>query len=115
MGGQNTAPQVPTLAVGETRNFAVSFINVLDSGELLTGTPTVAEATTADLTIASKVVNTAALTVDDTAVAIGQAVQFKVSGQQLAHSPYTLKITVGTNATPAQTLVRFVKFLVASE
>ena len=113
--GTNLAPETPTLAVGEVRNFAVSFVDVLDSGELLTGTPTVAEETTSDLTIANKAVNTAALTVNGQSVAIGQAVQFKVSGQLTTHTPYKIKITVSTTATPAQTLVRWVQFQVANE
>lgn len=110
--GLNTAPQQPVMAVGEARNFAVSFADVLDAGELLTGTPTVTEETTTDLTIASKVVNTAELTIDGRTTAIGQAVQFRVSGQLLTHTPYTLKITVGTTASPAQTIVKYVKFVV---
>lgn len=108
--GLATAYQRPVLVVGETRNVAVDFQDVLDSGELLTGTPTVAEVTTTDLTIASKAINTAALTIDGRAVAIGEAVQFKVSGQLAANSPYTIKITVSTTASPAQTLVRYVVF-----
>lgn len=109
----NTAPQRPTLAVGETRLFSVSFVDVLDSGETLTGTPTVVDnGTSGTLTIASASVNSTALTILGESVAIGQAVQFKVSGQALASSPYTLKITVSTTSSPAQTLVRYVKFTV---
>ena len=110
----NTASQVPVLVVGETRNFAVSFANVLDAGETLTGTPTVAEQTTTDLTIANKVVSTAALTILGSTVAIGKAVQFKVSGQLVAGSPYTIKITAGTTSTPAQTPVKYVTFTVVA-
>lgn len=122
---QNTAPERPVLVPGETRNFAVSFGDVVDSGELLTGTPTVAEETTSDLTIANKAVNTAALTINGKSVAIGQAVQFKVSGQlatgtvrgdeSIATGNYEIKITVSTDATPAQTLIKYVQFDVAEE
>ena len=115
MARRNTAPEIPVLAVGETRNFAVSFVQILDEGESLTGTPTVAEQTTSDLTISSKVVNTAALTIDGKTVPIGHAVQFRISGQVVASSPYTIKITVGTDATPAQTLVKYVQFEVDTE
>jgi hypothetical protein len=111
----NTAPEVPTLAVGETRNFAVSFVGVLDAGESLTGTPLVTEETTTDLTITNKTISTAALTVNGKPVPIGHAVQFRVSGQLVAGSPYTIKITVSTDATPAQTLVKYVEFEVATE
>lgn len=111
----NTAPEIPTLAVGETRNCAVSFVGVLDSGESLTGTPTIVEETTSDLTLTSKVVSTAALTINSKSVPLGKAVQFRVSGQLAAGSPYTIKITVGTTSTPAQTLVKYVEFNVDTE
>ena len=111
----NTAPERPTLAVGETRNFAVSFAGVLDSGETLTGTPTIAEVTTTDLTIGSKLVSTTALTINGVSVAAGLAVTFSVTGQLVTHTPYTIKITVGTTSTPAQTLVKYVTFSVAGD
>ena len=110
---ETTAPQVPVLAVGEVRNFAVSFVGALDTGELLTGTPAVAEQNTTDLTITNKAVNTVALTINGQSVAIGQAVQFRVAGQLVAHSPYAIKITVGTTSSPAQTLVKYVEFTAA--
>jgi len=108
----NTAPQQPVAAVGETNNFAVSFAGVLDDGELLTGTPSVAEVTTSDLSISSPTLNTIALAIDNESVAISEAVQFRVSGQQTSGSPYTLKITVTTDSTPAQTKVKWIKFRV---
>ena len=106
----NTAPERPVTAVGETNLFSVSFVGVLDSGESLTGTPTVTEVGTSDLTIENKVVSTTSLTINGKSVAAGKAVQFKVSGQAVANSPYTVKITVSTDSTPAQTKVKFVKF-----
>lgn len=93
-------------------NFAVSFADVVDSGELLTGTPTVAEQTSSDLTITNKVVNSAALTINNKTVAIGNAVQFKVVGHLLATLEYTIKITVLTDSSPAQTKIGYVKFKV---
>jgi len=107
----NTAPERPVIAVGETRNVAVSFVDVLDDDELLTGTPTIVEVTTNDLTLTNKTVNTSVLTINGHSVAIGKAIQFKVSGQLVANSPYTIKITVSTNA--AQTLVKYVVLSVA--
>jgi hypothetical protein len=62
------------------------------------------------LTISNAAVNTAALTINDITVAIGDAVQFKVLGQAVANSPYTLKITVSTDSTPAQTKIGYVTF-----
>jgi hypothetical protein len=104
-------PQVPTISAGETESCAVDFTDRLDSGELLTGTPTVTEVTTADLTLGSKAVNTSALTMFGSTVAVGAAVQFTVSGQQ-ASSLYTLSITVSTDATPARTFARYATFCV---
>lgn len=102
------APQVRTMHTGETRAIAVSFLGKLDSGELLTGTPTVAEETTTDLTLASKALNTAPLTIVDDSVVASQAVQFTVTGGTTGVE-YTVKITVGTDASPAQTLVERVR------
>lgn len=110
--GANTAPQQPTFAVGETQVVDVSFANKLKDSETLAGTPTVAEQTTSDLTIGNKVVSVAALTIDGETVAIGEAVQFSVSGFVVANSPYTIKVTCGTNSTPARTLIGYVTFLV---
>ena len=108
----NVAPQTPSAAPGSVDNHAVSFAAVLDEGELLTGTPTVEEVTTSDLTITNKALNTVALTINNQSVAIGMAVQFRVSGQLVTGSPYTIKITVGTDSTPAQTKVKWIKFVV---
>ena len=108
--GAIVADQMPSFAVGDTRNGAVSFADQLDSGEVLTGTPTVEEQTTSVLTIANKAVSTAEKTINGETVAIGEAVQFTVSGQ--TSGTYTLKITATTDSTPAQTLVRYVRFQV---
>ena len=112
---RNTAPERPVIVPAEVRLFSVSFDKTLDSGESLTGTPTVAEQTTTDLTITNKVVSAAALTIKGESVPAGRAVQFKVSGQLVASSPYTIKITCTTDSSPAQTLIRFVQFTVANE
>ena len=108
--GAIIADQLPEFAVGDTRNGAVDFQEQLDTGEVLTGTPTVAEVTSTDLTISNVAVNTAALTINGETAAIGEAVQFKVTSMTAAS--YTLKVTAATDATPAQTLVRYVKFIV---
>lgn len=83
---------------------AISFAGELDDGELLTGTPTITEDTTLDLTISSKAVNTSILTINGISVPIGEAVQCSVLGFVSANYPYTLNITVSTDATPAQVL-----------
>ncbi len=99
----NTAQQIQCKTASEVRVAAVSFQGKLDSGELLTGTPTVVEVTTTDLTLANKAVNTAALTIDGVSNAIGEAVQFSIAGGT-AGTAYTINIQVGTDSTPAQTL-----------
>jgi len=111
----NLAEERPVTAVGETNNFAISFVNILDEGELVIGTPTVVEETTSDLTISNKAVNTSTLIINSKTVIAGKAVQFSVSGQLEASSPYVIKITVGTDSTPAQTKVKYVKFLADDE
>ena len=95
------------MIVGETRTFSISFRKMLDSGELLTGVPTVIEQVTSDLTITNKAVSTAALTIDRVSNAIGEAVQYKVSDQVVSGSVYTVKITVATDG--GQTFVRCVE------
>lgn len=99
-----TAPQVQCKTASEVRNVAVDFQGKLDASELLTGTPTVVEVTTSDLTLSDKVVSTGALTILGKTVATGEAVQFKVLGGT-AGTSYTIRITAATNSTPAQTLI----------
>jgi hypothetical protein len=57
---------------------AIDYTKWLDGADLLTGIPTVTEVGTSGLTLASKVINTAALTINDRTAAIGKAVQFTV-------------------------------------
>jgi len=97
------APQIHTKTVGDIRNIAYAFDDVVDSGELLTGTPTIVEITTTDLTISSKAVNTTVLDIDGISTPIGEAVQCSISGG-VADTTYEILITVSTNSTPAQTL-----------
>jgi len=101
-------PQTFVISVGDTETVAVNFTDHLDSGELLTGTPTVVEVTTSDLTLGSKAVNTATYVESQSGdtVAIGAAVQFSVSGGTAANSPYKIRVTCSTDATPARTFVR---------
>lgn len=106
-----TLPQRPILSVGDVDVASIDFQDYLDAGELLTGTPTVVEITTTDLTLANKTVNTSALIIDGRSVAVGKAVQFKVSGQ-VAGKTYTVQVTVSTDATIARTKTCYVIFRV---
>lgn len=96
------APQAHSKSSTEVRNIAVSFAGKLDSGELLTGVPTVTVSPSGP-TLANKLVTTTAKTINGASVAAGAAVTFNVTGGT-AGVKYTITITVGTDATPAQTL-----------
>lgn len=102
------APQRQEKTVSEVRNVSVSFAARLDSGELLTGTPSLAilspSVSPEDMTLSDEIVNTSALSVNGISAGVGEAVQFKITGGTVANSPYTIQITCGTDATPAQTL-----------
>lgn len=114
-----TAQQVYTMTTGEVRTVAVHFLDKLGlpvtAGELLTGTPTVAEQTTSALTLDNKRVNTGTITVLSRTCIAGKAVQFRITASgATAGTEYTIKITCGTDATPAQTLETFVRVQVVS-
>lgn len=100
------APQTYEVSAGATRIVRVNVTRDLDSGVTLTGTPTVVEVTTTALTLANKKVNTATYVESHsgTTVAIGKAVEFTVTGG-VAGTTYTVRITVSTTSTPAETLV----------
>jgi len=112
------APQRQCKTASEVRNVVCSFANKLDSGELLTGTPTVVEVTTANLALSNKATNSAAITLfadgRPVTVAIGQAVQFNVVGGT-AGTEYTIRISCGTDASPAQTLYGSIKLRVIAD
>jgi hypothetical protein len=101
-----TLSQRHTLSVGETRVVRVNCTADLDDGASLTGTPTVVEVTTTALTLGDKAVNAATYTDANTGrtVAAGKAVQFTVAGG-VAGTTYRVRVTVGTDSTPAETLV----------
>ncbi len=96
------AKQIVCKTTGEVRLGAVSFANLLASGELLTGLPTVtADSTT--LTISSIGLSTAGLTINGSTVATAKAVQFLLAKGTAPRT--TLTITAVSDATPAQTLM----------
>jgi len=107
-----TAPEIPVTAEGSVELFSESLDGVLDSGELVASITSVTEVTSTDLTISNESVSSAALTINGISVAIGKAIQFKVIGQLTATKNYTLKMIVVTDSSPAQTKVRFCKFVV---
>lgn len=102
-----TLTGLPKISVGDTDTVSVDLQDYLDSGETFTGTPTVVEITTTDLTLSNKTVNAAAITIQGRAVGIGAAIQFKVSGQ-LAGRTYKIQVTGTTTAS--RTLTFYVQF-----
>jgi len=102
-----TSDHVRYLQAGETRNVKIDYTDKLDSGELLTGTPTITEVTSSDLTLANKAVSTAQLTINGATVAIGAAVQFNVTGGT-AGTEYKVKIIATSDDSVAQTFTDYV-------
>lgn len=104
--------QEPVISEGDVDMVAIDYTPYLDSGELLTGTVTVTHVSgPATPTFANNAVNTASVVILGKTVAIGKAVQFKVSGQTASTStPYYADITVSTNSTPARTVKRRIKY-----
>lgn len=90
-----TATQIHTISTDETRNVSVDMTGLLDSGELLTGTPTVEGS--ASLTFTNQQVNVSELTIDGATVAVGKAVQFTVSSS--VQSNYKVEIVVATDGS----------------
>lgn len=89
--------------VGEELVLSISYADRLDSSELLTGTPTLTEIGTSDLTFSSQAVNTVALTIDDVTVAIGKAVQCKAVGWA-ENVVYEIGVSCATDSSPDQLL-----------
>ena len=83
----------------EHRISSIDFRGKLDSGEVLTGTPTVTEVTTTDLVISNPQVSTGILTINGVDVPIGEAIQFNVDyAGGTATKKYTVKIVCDTDA-----------------
>jgi len=83
----------------EHRISSVDFGGKLDSGELLTGSPTVTEVTTTDLVITNAQVSTGILTINGSSVPVGEAVQFKVDyASAEVRKKYIVKVVCGTDA-----------------
>ena len=101
------ALQVHEIDKDEICNISVDFQGYLDTGELLSGTPTVSEVNTSHFTISSAQVSSAALTINGQSVAISKAVQFKLDpgASAVQGNYYAFDISCATDATPAQTRV----------
>ena len=83
----------------EHRISSVDFSGKLDTGEALTGSPTVTEVTTTDLAITNAKVNSAIIEINGRSVPIGEAVQFKVDyAGATVRNKYIVKIICATDA-----------------
>lgn len=90
----NTAPQIHSMSTEEVRHAAVDMSEKLDTGETLTGTPTVTSGSNQAIT--NKAVSTAELSINGATVAAGLAVQFTLDAT--AESVDTVYIKCGTSA-----------------
>jgi len=95
---------VSTISVGAKRILSVDLQNELTSTELLTGVPTITEAS-GTLVLTNKAVSVAALVINDKSVAIAKAVQCLVDATSAVDgTTYTLLIGVTTTSVPAEEL-----------
>jgi hypothetical protein len=104
------AKEIPIKHPSETKTAGVSFVNVLESGESLTGTPTVTSSPSG-LTITNIQRNATAITINGASVAANKAVLFTVSGGKHGVQ-YELEVQCNTNGTPAQSPLVECKLLV---
>ena len=95
--------QRPRKQASEVLNVRCDFRDVLHPNELMTGTPTITEVTTSDLTLTNKAISNTELMILGEIVGIGEAVTFTLAGGS-ASTDYTLEVQIGTDATNAQTL-----------
>lgn len=109
----SVAQQIGEKATGETRNAAVSFDQLLDSGISVTGTPTVTSSSSG-LSISSVAASTASLTINGRSVSAGRAVTFSV-GDGTDGVDYLLTITAGTDSTPAETIIGYARLIVRDQ
>ena len=99
-----TLEQRPSISEGDVDVVSIDCTNYLDADELLTGTPTVAEVDTDDLSFSNIGVSQSELTILRKSVEIGHAVQFKVAGQQSGVT-YRVRVTFYTDSSPQRTKV----------
>jgi len=101
-----TLDEIYPISEGDTEFVPINYTNHLRSGELLSGTPTIVEVTTTDLTLTNNAVSTTVLVVKNESVTVGMAVQFNMTGQ-LTGILYRIRVTVSTD--DGRTFVRDVR------
>ena len=85
------------MSAGGTDDVAISFADKLRGSELLTGTPTVVEVDTSDLTLSNKAISTAILTILGESTAIAAAVQFRMLAGTSVRGTYEILVTATTD------------------
>ena len=85
------------MSAGGTDDVAISFAGKLRGSELLTGTPTVVEVGSSDLTLSNKAISTAVLTILGESTAVGAAVQFRVVASSALRGEYEILATASTD------------------
>jgi hypothetical protein len=93
----------------EVRNIIISFSAKLDKDEFLSGTPTVSEIGTTDLTISDETVTVLNHTIGGLAIPSSAGVEFTVSGG-VSREQYTIRVSVDTSL--GQTLVEDVRLAI---
>ncbi|MBP6772727.1 MAG: hypothetical protein KA154_06970 [Gemmatimonadaceae bacterium] len=94
---RSLAREIREITTDEVRVVSVSFLGKLDSGELLSGTPTITAEAGSGLTLSNKTVNSEAITINGVAHAIGQAVQFKATATGATAGEWTIDIACGAD------------------
>jgi hypothetical protein len=93
------------ISIGAKRMLAIDLQAELDTGVLLTGTPTITEGT-AVLLLTGKKVSTTDLIINEESCVTGKAVQCLVDATNaVAGTVYTLSISVETDSSPAEILL----------
>lgn len=95
------AKQTHCMTMNEEKNLAISFSPLLGDGQVLTGTPVIT-ASPSSITITNKVVSIAEITLNQTPVPVGEAVQCHVASPT-AVGTYTITILCDDDEDPAQT------------
>lgn len=87
----------------EVLNAAVDFRGRLESGESLSGTPTVVSSPSG-ISPTNIAVTVSTKTINGKSVPAGKAITFKVPAGGTVGTTYELLVTCDTNSTPAQTV-----------
>ena len=107
------ASQIHCKTASEVRNVFTSFLDRLEKGEKLTGTPTVTVSPTGP-TIANIAIPTADRIINGKLVPGSASVSFTVSAGT-AGTQYTFTLTATTNAANAQTLIGKIRLEVIAD